>query len=795
MNARDSLLIALPAALLGAGIGYVLATLGAATPVAPGGGSVSASGPTGRGAVTASGPTNAVLTTSAPRSSSARTTAVSRDDGPETARVSESELARAMDGLAAPSLSLESGDGTIAGSIVDDLGNPMAGVVVVASKQSRSSRGRDPLGLGAPPPTEQSLDDYVSDAAGDWASRRAGERRATTRDDGVFVLDGLPSGSRWDLRAYADGWSFEATGRSNDVAPGQSSAFRGSRVYEVRVDLRLPTGESAHEGLVHVEQGDARNTYAWTAAEPTLRLLGGRASLRGYAGVEESWSSRGGIDSDFASDEESIRVEQSVGTPVVLSLATRGGIRGVVEDPWEGRSGGGRRAVLLALPLGADFDEDELAGSDRQAEIRSDEFEFLDLVPGTYAVGISTWQEDLFVHEIVEVGQEPVRVTLRLPEADPSEYVRVRVYDPSGRLASGVDFTLEWESDSGSSSNGVLTRRTLEGEYWFKPEVGGEVEFFEPWPPGSTFTLTARHDQWGEREVEFVAGTLDYEIAFEEPVSIIAVVDGYVGSGFEGELRVDVQRVETDEESNDPFGRFGGFRSFDRGRRGGGNLSSDGEARFDGLAPGAWRVVLQTSGNRWQGKELATQEVDVVAGERYVQLAIPPLYEVSVLAPELSEGEWLYLREKGGDGEMQQFWWGGGNTATLDEDHRAVFDKVLAGDYVLSANNTSTELEVSVPCGEVYFEARSPDCMRVSISDIDGALYEAGFRGGDLVIGANGADFEDPSEMWGLLNGSGGNDFTVLRDGQTLTLHLESLEGGNNWWESLGGSIQPDVRP
>jgi len=129
------------------------------------------------------------------------------------------------------------------------------------------------------------------------------------------------------------------------------------------------------------------------------------------------------------------------------------------------------------------------------------------------------------------------------------------------------------------------------------------------------------------------------------------------------------------------------------------------------------------------------------------------------------------------------------------EDGRAVFDDLVAGDYVLTGNGVPKSVDVTIPCGQVYLDFKSPDCLRVAIGDMEGAMYKAGLRAGDLIISLNGVEFGPTQNAWELFRGEGNLSLVVLRDGVQLRLTMERVPNGTDWFEKLGGMLTPASRP
>ena len=708
---------------------------------------------------------------------------------PDAARVSEEELAGALERVSPPAIAASVGSGVIAGRVIDEDGRPLPGAVVVATRRS-SARVSDPADVGAASPPEPTLEEHLREQAREWAERRAGRRRATTGADGAYALDALDADAGYDLRAYAEGYVVEALGSWYGVAPGNRVEFTARRVAEIPVQLVYAHGGAPEEGVVRVKRGDDTTSYEWSAQQPNVRLADGRVVVRGYAGsVRSSSYSDSDLDSEHASEEVSIDVTQNGVEPIRLVLEPRTGVRGRVVDDW---GSGLQRLRAFALPVPSDGDVDlkALAGSNRSTYVSGGRYALLDLGPGRWAVGLGTWNGPVIVHEVVDVDAGVIELDLVIPRPDPENNLVVRAFGPAGRPLRDVDFDLRHEYANGSSSGNAEARRAPDGSYWLQPSSSGGSrgggDFFAPWPDGTKWTLIARHAQLGSRTVELEEGQRELELRFAEPVSIRVVVEGYAGSGREGKLSVDAQPVRDGEV---------GENTRWHAHRGGTNLSADGEARFEHLEPGTWRVTLSTGTEPWGGEALVSRDVTVAAGEQVVTLSLPVLHDVHVYAPGLQPGTYLWLREAEEKETGRTMWFGNGRNTHVGDDHRAVFESVKAGEHILGGNGIHEEIRVVVPCGEIFVEARTPDCMRVTIGDVEGLLHQAGLRSGDLIVGANAKSFTEASEAWEALQGGGEVPLMVLRDGKTIDVTLDAPAAGGNWFEKLGGMLMPANRP
>ncbi|HVS18106.1 MAG TPA: hypothetical protein VMT18_05860, partial [Planctomycetota bacterium] len=555
-------------------------------------------------------------------------------------------------------------------------------------------------------------------------------------------------------------------------------------VHQIPVQLVLEGGGRPSDGVIGVKRGNDERLYTWSSEAPLLRLPPGRVGLRGYSGLMQSELLRGDIDSSHASRELSVEVADQAGVPLELVLTPRSGIRGRVLDAFG--AGTGREMVrLLALGSDGELDQDALAQSRRYVRLSGDRFHLLDLEPGLYAVGLSDWNQSLLAHQTVRVDGGVVEVELVVPEPDPDQHLVVRAFGPTGRALRDLEFHWQSSSTSGSRSGGLQGRRAADGAYWLRPKA----DYFAAWGAGTSYTLRIEHSVLGTREIALAQGQREVEVTYDEPVTLVVVVAGYAASGHVGKLQVGLAPV-TDERPDAGAER----RRYSSHTRNEDPFSPEGVARFEGLAPGRWKVELQAKTGEWQTRTVQTVEVLATSGEQTVAMKLPALYDLVVVAPGLAEGGYLFVASASGEGPAKELF-DGNSHAQIGADHRAVFRGLAAGDYVLRGNGVTEAVEVTVPCSEVHLDAKEPDCLRVAIGDTEGALYMAGLRAGDLILAVDGVQFGSGTNIFESILGTGQMELTVLREGKTFALALQRIPVGSDWWATLGGMLSPASRP
>ncbi len=182
-------------------------------------------------------------------------------------------------------------------------------------------------------------------------------------------------------------------------------------------------------------------------------------------------------------------------------------------------------------------------------------------------------------------------------------------------------------------------------------------------------------------------------------------------------------------------------------------------------------------------------ELEVFPGENTVQLSIPTLYSLRVHWEEGKPVADLYLSSSEHSNRF-----GGMTSATLDASGFATWDDLKAGLYLVRAGSES--MEVSVPAGDVEFEAMVVNALRVVVTDPEGDLARLGFITGDLIIGADGEEFTSQESMGSIWQLSQRKDakltYMVLRDGGQIEITAKSEDVGG--WQELGGQMLPATR-
>ncbi len=689
------------------------------------------------------------------------------------AAVSADEVRRLIDGVAVSEISTLAGTGTISGRVLDADGSGLPGALVRVTRNFRRSQ-RSTSTLGAGPPVLEDLEEVVRRAVERHVKVRSNSFEVISGSDGSYRVEGLPEAT-WNLLAYLEGYALRAIGDTHDVPTGSVVDYRAEAVLAVPVRIVRAGGGAVPEASLLIQRMESRSTRSshvrWTPDESVVGLLPGRYELKALAGLRE----------DQGSNSVELVLEADATPPeVVLTLESRLGIRGrVIDGPGE-RVDGTLIAHAYRLSADGEVDLERLEEAEKSDWIRdSGSFEFLDLEPGRHAVGVAWgWDSPICAHQVVEVVDGIIELDLHMPPLAELEFLRVRVLDLAGNDVPGADFSLLSESKSGSGSSGMSPLITASGTYLLTIPARYRKAYFES-EEGYSFQLDVSVGELGSAFEGLEPGQLELTVFLGTPAHLEVTVAGFEGSGYEERLDVTVSRTDQ--------GRSSGS--------GGGGLSADGAKIFEGLQPGDYRVALrlsEKSGGHW-GDEIAATLVTLVPGENSTVISLPSLYSFRVLSNEAIEGAHASL----GSNDLQAK--GKRNfRATFDGDGAAQFVDVPAGEYLLSCGSTVGQvMEVSVPSGDLTFDPKPVNALRVSIVDPDGDFQRLGLRTGDLMIGKDGVEFTGMLDIQSMLismqqSKTASFELMIQRGSDVLTISVK----GSDFIDlrSLGGQLLPASR-
>ena len=653
---------------------------------------------------------------------------------------------RAIADVHAPSIDPESGEGKIWGEVRTKDGEPLADVTLILTRNQPWSGPAQYPAVGRAAPEVETLDSALRTSADHWAMRRATRTRVRTDAEGAYEFLGLVEGGEYSIEGYLEGLSIET--KSSSVQVGERCDLVGARISALTIEVVDGDGEEVPEARISLKAESERSSrsHDWKATDPALGLLAGTYEVSALGEVQFSSGRFNSEDANLKSESVTVRVPEGGSETVRLVLEPVVGIRGRV-------AGGDNEWVeiqLIDLASADQFDEEALATSSTKTRARSRKYCFHDLTPGTYAVGIAQ---------------------------GPNMQLRLTVLDPDGATLPGVQIGVRHQSGMSSSSRGSRSMVSDDGVYVMEASSGLE-EFFDPWPPKTSYTLTLEHSAYGTVSVEVEEGTRELTHQFQLPATLIAEVAGYTTSEMRGRLIVSAVMKSEDV-----------WRGHGRNEH---PVGADGRAEIVGLVPGEYTVALGVKTDEWRSTTVSSQTVVLAVGETVVRFPIPVLHKVRVLAGDLEPGTNIWMSLKSNESDFQF----GGNyqNVIVDDDGVALFENLSAGTYELGANASMGRMTIDVPCGDVVFEVREPDCLIVQVNDTEGTLALSGFQTGDKVIGIDGQEFDSMGALTGAFYGGGNKEIKamVLRGSTTLDLTLKVPSGGN--FRDLGGHFEPGNR-
>lgn len=680
---------------------------------------------------------------------------------------------RAIADVHAPSIDPESGEGKIWGEVRTKDGEPLADVTLILTRNQPWSGPAQYPAVGRAAPEVETLDSALRTSADHWAMRRATRSRVRTDAEGAYEFLGLVEGGEYSIEGYLEGLSIET--KSSSVQVGERCDLVGARISALTIEVVDVDGEVVPEARISLkaESNHSGLSHDWKATDPPLGLLAGIYEVIAFGEVQFTSGRSNSEDANLKSETVTVRVPENGSETVRLILKPVVGVRGRV-------IGGDKEWIevkLIDLASADQFDEEALASSSTDTYARGRKFHFHDLAPGTYAVGIAQGRKRVSVHQVVEVTDGMAVADLVVPEADPNMQLRLTVLDPDGASLPGVEIGVTRRSGNGSTSHGSRSVPSENGVYVMDATSGLE-EFFDPWPPKTTYSLTLEHSSYGTVSVEVEEGTRELTHQYQLPATLIAEVAGYATSDMRGKLVVNAVMKTEDT-----------WRGRGRNEH---PVGADGRAEIVGLVPGKYTVSLGVKTDEWRTTTVSTQSVVLAVGETVVRFPIPVLHKVRVLAGDLEPGTNMWMNRKTDESGM--LFGGNSQNVEVDADGVAVFENLSAGTYELRANGSMGRMTIDVPCGDVVFEVREPDCLIVQVNDTEGTLALSGFQTGDKVIGIDGQEFDSMGALTGAFYGGGNKEIKamVLRGSTTLDLTLKVPSGGN--FRDLGGHFEPGNR-
>ena len=286
------------------------------------------------------------------------------------------------------------GNGRITGRVTDETGLPLAGVLVRATANQRSNT---PFRMPGTPPPRPSLEEEVRELVDRHRRTRALEREARTDGNGRYEIRGIVDTEEYRLSAYLEGYSIRAgeRGRDREAESGDVVDFRGSVRLVLIVDVVDENGNTPEEARIATRQGRSDDSHSWRPDRPEIALEPGSYVVNATAGD----------DSELQSEDANVTLKEGEPTRVTLTLRSRRGIIGRVSFAEGDRT---ERAYVRCIKYSGDEapTEKDLASRGRPDSVSPSrpKFQFWDLAPGRYLVGVGRSWDGIDSTETVDLG-------------------------------------------------------------------------------------------------------------------------------------------------------------------------------------------------------------------------------------------------------------------------------------------------------------------------------------------------------------------------------------------------------
>lgn len=559
------------------------------------------------------------------------------------------------------------GNGTIVGHVRTPAGEPVAGVLVVATPRYQAPRRKYRRGLGAPeePDLEEWVSRVVAGRKWSWTARR----EARTDSMGAYEITGLAE-AEYRLKAYLEGFRVDpARGHdSYNVRPRSTVEFVAWPLLGLSVDVLTPEGSRPPRATIHC-RGDAKQDELWLPEEPWIELRPGSYTLRA--------SAEGG----FASKEQNLVVEESGATPaLVFQLERLPGIEGRIHFP----------SGVLARPIavyalrftGSKPPSDErLVGEGTKKETDGRTYQYEGLKPGSYLVGTGYGTRSVAVRAVVRVDTATVDQPLNLPEPDPAQFVVLHVFGPDGIRLSDVRVETRYRGGSfGATGGGRFFRRDdgallVPHHSWDKLRFGSEHT-------DAKWFVEVISDEFGSISREYVpVEDEELTIRFLPGARLTVRIAGYVDSGHEGKVQVYLKA----RGAPDPY--FGSTRH-DR------KPDSDGRQILGPDQPGAYEAILVLRPGTLHAKAIARLPLQLRAGENDALIPLPGLHKLTVISQPGLRAHVTAAGDRHGLRSLRR---------NIGKDGKAVFEHLPAGTYTVGVwgNGVSEVVTVEIPAQTV----------------------------------------------------------------------------------------------
>ncbi len=674
----------------------------------------------------------------------------------------------------APPPEIRRGDRSLTGRVVTDLGEPLAGVLLRATRQREPSTDPSREAFEDTPPTEPTFAETMRRWGDSWFTWRRDTHETTTASDGTFAFTDLVDG-RFELQAWRVGFTVTPQGESSPratwVDAGGAADFVATPCMVQTIALHMPDGTAPDRATLHLQRYGDSSGYAyqtWTTSQPSVHLAAGDWYVTAAVGgqIQSDWSLQRAW---FASKPTLVTITPPLAPePVTLELRGVPAIEGTITMPaGERRSSVSVSAVALAPGQEADLTllaptrgRRSRRGHDASTNWSSDRgttFRLAPIEPGRWFVAVmgSDRTTPLTTAEI-EVGDTVVTHAFTLPPSKVRDELRVRAFDSDGALLRSCTFELattrthpDGHTDQ-AGYGGIEARRTLDGSFALARER-----------LGADSVLFARHPRFGVRRIEAPLDAEELVVRFMAPAVPVLRLDDYTENVGGRRVEIELDCMVEPAFAPQPV-RFDSTA-----------ITAAGTVELGKLEPGAYRIRLFADSDPDDSRarfEVAAATSALTAGPCTLTLPFPPLNAVLLKVPAGTKGTFLLTPSSwtsAGDDRARRH-------AEPDADGMFTFADVPPGLYEVRGPRNEF-MQIAAPAREVIvFVAQSVNALRVVIADPDGRLANASLETGDWIVAIDGREFANREELDGIRQSLRADEvtLTVERAGERFEIVL-----------------------
>lgn len=686
------------------------------------------------------------------------------------------------------------GERVLRGRISDPRGEPMAGVLVRATRRGDLvPRPAEPARDATRPPPAESLEEKLRKTIAEHYRNGAEVVETRTDAQGRYELAQLRDGE-WRLSVWQARHAFRNTRGGEgelDVRPDATIDWIARRKEARALAVLLPDGAAAPYARIEARRDgrdDVQTTLEWSRAQPEIELEPGAWEVRARLGHPRE----GPAFADYLGSEWSAFavVADADDAPVELRLKTLRGLAGRVTLS----NGDVPQQVVVRLEkleAGQGVDVERLrsnAAPDALSDwIGDGRFFFEPRDPGRYVLAAQRhWGGTILAHQVIELADALVTRDLSIAVLERAGCIEAVARAPDGTVVP--DSHLFWRRETGDSrqQDDAICEAREPGVWWLPLDADHSMGFrlLDAWPARTRLWLVARAPDWGETMAEVWPSSRAVELRYATPATLTVHVAGLPDDD-ERRVRVSLAKRGTGIEA------WGGNAS--------GNVDRDKRSvRLGPIAPGPYKVTLWVHGNGrngWGSSEAGALDVHLASGPNEASLALSLLHSLTLRLPAGTQGG-LQLERVGPEGQRRNHW---SNIDVTGAQPVATWSDLVEGDYRvhLASGERPGVMQLRVPqCGtSIDWEPMEVNALRVRMYPTPGELAGLGFEEGDLVTAIDGRDvtsFVDLQILWTLARAQRRIPLTVVRRGEARTLEVEGTRIANQG--KLGGTFDPATR-